>query len=199
MINAPLGAPDYSAVAASALDANPDGIVIAHVPADAPKIVQALRQAGYEGMIATSTGILTQTGVDAIGDAAEGVLVLDRGQLATDTSIPEIAEYQAGMAKYEADAKIDAASLNGWAAVTFFAALVERTQGDITGPALIATVTSLTEPIETGAFPPYSGPTTPPPVADFPQVANFMANLAKVEGGKIASYKGFIDPLAPKA
>jgi len=196
MINAPLGAPDYSAVAASALDANPDGIVIAHVPADAPKIVQALRQAGYDGLIATSTGILTQVGVDAIGDAAEGVLLLDRGELATDSSIPQVKEFQDAMAEYEPDATVDAASLNGWAAVTFFQQLVERTDGDITGQALIDTVHSLTEPIETGAFPPYSGPTDPPPVPDFPQVANFKANLAKVIEGKISSYKGFIDPLA---
>lgn len=193
MTNAPLGAPDYSAVAASALDGDPDGIVIAHVPADAPKIVQALRQAGYDGLIATSTGILTQVGVDAIGDAAEGVIVLDRGQLPTDDSIPEVADYLAGMAEHEPDALIDAASLNGWAAVTFFAELVARTDGEITGPALIATLGSLDEPIHTGAFDDYSGPTDPPVFADFPQVANFKANVAKVEGGKIVSYKGFID------
>lgn len=193
MTNAPLGAPDYSAVAASALDGEPDGIVIAHVPADAPKIVQALRQAGYEGLIATSTGILTQVGVDAIGEAAEGVIVLDRGQLATDDSIPEVAAYLAGMAEHESDALIDAASLNGWAAVTFFAELVARTDGEITGPALIATLGALSEPIHTGAFDDYSGPTDPPVVAEFPQVANFKANVARVEGGLIASYKGFID------
>jgi ABC-type branched-subunit amino acid transport system substrate-binding protein len=198
MTNAPLGAPDYSAVAAAALDGDPDGIVIAHVPADAPKIIQALRQAGYEGLIATSTGILTQVGVDAIGEAAEGVIVLDRGQLATDDSIPEVADYLAGMAEYEPDALIDAASLNGWAAVTFFTELVARTDAasggaEITGAALIETLGSLTEPIQTGAFDDYSGPTDPPVVADFPQVANFKANVARVDGGVIASYKGFID------
>lgn len=196
MTNAPLGAPDYSAVAASALDGDPDGIVIAHVPADTPKIVQALRQAGYDGMIATSTGILTQVGIDAIGEAAEGILLLDRGQLATDDSIPEIADYLSGMGAHESKALIDAASLNGWAAVSFFAELVERTEGEITGSALIDTIHSLSEPIETGAFPPYSGPVDPPPVAEFPQVASFEANLVQVKDGKIVSYKGFISPLA---
>lgn len=196
MVNAALGAPDYSAVAAAAVDKNPDGIVIAHVPADAPKIVQALRQAGYEGMIATSTGILPQVGIDAIGAAAEGVLLLDRGQLPTDDSIPEVKAYLDGMAEHQPNARIDAASLNAWAAVTFFAELVKRTDGEITGEALIATIGSLSEPIETGAFPPYSGPSATPPVPDFPQVASFEANLVKVVGGKITSYKGFFNPIA---
>ncbi len=193
---APIGAPDYSAVAASALDNDPEGIVIAHVPADAPKIVQALRQAGYEGAIATSTGILTQTGIDSIGEAAEGVLLLDRGQLSADTSIPEVKAFNDAMKDSEPDAKIDPASLNGWAAVTFFAALVERTDGEITGAALIDTIHSLDTPIETGIFPPYSGPTDTPPVADFPQVVSFQANLAIVKDGKVVSNGGFIDPLA---
>lgn len=193
---APLGAPDYSAVAASALDSDPEGIVIAHVPADAPKIVQALRQAGYEGLIATSTGILPQVGIDTIGDAAEGALLLDRGELPTDSSIPEVAAYQEGMAEYAPDARIDAASLNSWAAVTFFAELVNRTDGEITGAALIDTVNNLDSPIETGAFPPYSGPSDTPPVPEFPQVVTFQANLAVVEDGTIVSTGTWIDPLA---
>lgn len=195
-VTAPLGAPDYSAVAAAALDSDPQGVVIAHVPADAPKIVQSLRQAGYDGLIATSTGILPQVGVDAIGEAAEGVLLLDRGELPTDDSIPEVAAYLAGMAELEPDARIDAASLNSWAAVTFFAELVRRTDGPITGARLIETLRALDAPIETGAFPPYTGPSDDPPVPEFPQVVSFQAKLAVVENGLIVSGGGFIDPLA---
>ncbi len=195
-VSAPLGAPDYSAVAASALDNDPEGIVIAHVPADAPKIVQALRQGGYEGLIATSTGILPQVGIDSIGEAAEGVLLLDRGQLPTDSSVPEVAAYLEGMAEHQPDARIDAASLNSWAAVTFFAELVERTEGEITGAALIETIHNLETPIETGVFPPYGGPTDPPVVEEFPQVVSFQALLAVVEDGTIVSTGEFIDPLA---
>lgn len=195
-VNAPLGAPDYSAVAASALTNNPDGIVIAHVPADAPKIIQALRQAGYKGRIATSTGILTQTGITAIGEAAEGVLLLDRGALSSDTTIPEVAAFNTAMAADAPNAKIDAASLNGWAGVTFFVELVKQTTGDITGAALIGTLHHIKTPIVTTIFPPYSGPSATPPVADFPQVVSFKANLAIVKGGKVVSNGGFIDPLA---
>jgi ABC-type branched-subunit amino acid transport system substrate-binding protein len=197
-VPAQIGAPDYAAVAASALANDPEGIAIAHVPNDIPRIIQALRQAGFEGPISTLISGLNQQGIEAIGDAAEGVFVLDRIQPAFRTDIPAIADYAAGMEQYAPDAAVDGSSLNAWLSVTFFEELVKRIDGPVTAEAVLNAVTNLDSPIDFGGIvPEYSGPSDTPPVPEFPQVVTFQANLLEVEDGQYVDAGGFFDPLAP--
>jgi branched-chain amino acid transport system substrate-binding protein len=179
---ATIGAPDFSSVASAALSHHPDGVAIASVPTDAPRIILALRQAGYKGAISTLAGIVSEQAIQSLGSNAANLYLLSDLMPTTYTSNPAIQAFTAGMmaAGYGA-ANIDTQSLGGWNAVNFFAAIVKYIgSGAITSQAIIKELANLPSPISLGTVPDYKGVPSPPLVAAYPRVPTFDIYASEV-------------------
>jgi branched-chain amino acid transport system substrate-binding protein len=179
---ATIGAPDFSSVAAAALSHHPDGIAIASVPTDAPRIILALRQAGYKGAISTLAGIVSDQAIQSLGANAANLYLLSDIMPTTFTSVPAIQTFTAGMkaAGYGA-AHIDTQSLGGWNAVNFLEAIVKDIgKSAITSKSIISTLAHVPSPISLGTVPDYKGVPNPPLVKDYPRVPTFNIYASQV-------------------
>ncbi len=185
---ATIGAPDFSAVASAALSTNPNGIAIASVPGDAPRIALALRQAGYKGAISTLAGIMSNTAIASLGANAANMYLLTDYVPTTFTQIPQVAAFLAGMkADGFAAPDIDVKSIGGWTAVGFFAQIVRDlviAKKPITSKNIVHELAHLPKPIVLGTVADYSGVPNPPLVAAYPRVPTFkvFASVVAADG-----------------
>jgi len=197
-ITVPLNAADYSASAAAALTHNPEGIVIAVTPEDAVKLVQALRQAGYQGVITAPSSLIPPTSIKALGASAEGITLISRLVPTTSTNVPEVKEYVTQMTAANPQVRIEDLGLNAWTGVRLFATLMKDKTVD--GPkSVLDALGSIPAPIKLGTVPDYAGVQNPPPVPDYPRVAEFKIIESKIVGGVLKQQGDFFDPLASGA
>lgn len=194
---ATIGAPDFSAVASSALAHKPNGIAVASTGTDAPRIIKALRQAGYSGDISSLSTIVSNSAIKDLGSGSKNLYLTSSLAPVSDTSIPQVAAFRAGMAKYDPSQELDNSSINGWTAVGFFAGIVDEmgTQA-ITAKSIVATLGNLTKPISLGTVPDYDGIPSPPPVSEFPRVPAFEVYVAEVVNGVVTAQGAPFNPLA---
>jgi ABC-type branched-subunit amino acid transport system substrate-binding protein len=196
-ILAPLGAADFSAVASSALAKDPDAVAVASTATDAPRIIQAVRQAGFEGNISTLANIFKPADQAALGDAADNVFVTSSLSPVTSTDIPQVQEFLDAMKQYHPEAVTDNGSLGTWTAVTFLAGIVDQIgDGEVTAKAITDKLDDLDGPIELGTVPDYDGIPDPPPVAEYPRVPGFSVYVSQAEDGTLVQDGDPIDPLA---
>jgi ABC-type branched-subunit amino acid transport system substrate-binding protein len=191
---APIGAPDFSSVAASAIASNPNGIAIASVPGDAPRIALALRQAGYTGPISTLSAIMSEASIQSLGTSAQGIYLLSDYIPTNFTQVPQVRKYIAGMKKDGfTSANIDPQSIGGWAAMSFFQAIVQDLGSKpVTPKSIIALLKKLPKPMNLGLVAPYDGVKSPPLVAAYPRVPTFNVYASEVEsnGSQVAYNHG---------
>jgi branched-chain amino acid transport system substrate-binding protein len=182
---------DFSAVVATALEGGTDAVAITTVVDQAPKIVQALRQAGYEGIIGTSSSHIPQPAIDALGADAEGILIGFRLVPVVTEGNATIDQYTAEMTARQPDIRLDELGLNAWASVNLFADLAERLE-TVDGESLTAELQNLSDPVDLGEIiPPYGSLEAP---AEFPQARNFVAIVADIEGGTYVQQGDFVNP-----
>jgi branched-chain amino acid transport system substrate-binding protein len=86
----PQADPTFSTAAAKAIANGADALYVTMIAPDMPKILTALRNAGYHGLIATLTDLATPAIIKAAGPAAEGMLVTGHAAFATETANPGI-------------------------------------------------------------------------------------------------------------
>ena len=182
---------DFSAVVATALEGGTDAVAITTVVDQAPKIVQALRQAGFQGIIGTSSSHIPQPAIDALGADAEGILIGFRLVPVVTEGNATIDQYTAEMTARQPDIRLDELGLNAWASVNLFADLAERLD-TVDAASLTAELQNLTEPVDLGEIiPPYGSLEAP---AEFPQARNFVAIVANIEGGTYVQQGDFVNP-----
>ncbi|MGW5973487.1 ABC transporter substrate-binding protein [Streptomyces sp. NPDC055186] len=196
MIYAPIGSADYSTVAAKAVGLDPDAVSLQGSGADAGRIATALRAAGYEGVITGISSMVTPGVLKILGPDAKNIVLTSRGHAASDTSNPEIAQFNKAMKAADPKANIDDIGLNGWLAVKLFAAVAEG--NEITdGASVIEALDGIEEPVGLGgAYPDYRGVQDPPPLKEYPRVASFEVGTSAVENGRIVPDGDFFDPFA---
>jgi ABC-type branched-subunit amino acid transport system substrate-binding protein len=195
-ITVPLNAPDYAAPAAAALRDNPDAVAIASTPEDAAKIVQALRQAGYSGVVTGPSSLFPPSSITALGANAEGITVLSRLVPTTSTDVPEIKEFVTQMTAADPQVRIDDLGLNAWTGVRLFAAVMAGKPVD-GAQSVVDALGHITTPVKLGTVPDYPGVQNPPPAPDYPRVAVFKTIESKVVGGALKQQGDFFDPLKP--
>ncbi len=196
-ILAPLGAPDFSAVASSALAKDPDAVAVASTATDAPRIIQAVRQAGFTGNISTLANIFKPADQEALGDAADSVFVTSSLSPVTSTDVSQVSEFLEAMEKYHPEAVTDNGSLGTWTAITFLAGIVEQL-GDsaVTAESIVDKLNDLDAPIAMGSVPDYEGISDPPAVEDYPRVPHFKVYVSEAKDGTLVQDGDPIDPLA---
>lgn len=191
---ATIGAPDFSAVASSALATNPTGVAIASVPGDAPRIALALRQAGYTGDISTLSGIMSESSIQSLGSSAAKIYLLSDFIPTNFTNVPAVSTYIAQMSLAGfTSANIDSESIGGWTAGAFFEAIVrELGTKAITSKSIVQILKKLPKPIVLGTVAPYSGVKTPALVKEFPRVPTFnvFASEVQADGSQVAYDNG---------
>ncbi|WP_327000504.1 ABC transporter substrate-binding protein [Dactylosporangium sp. NBC_01737] len=195
---APLGAPDFSAVASSALAKTPDAIAVASTATDAPRIIKAVRQAGFKGNISTLANIFKPADQKALGDLADNVFVASSAVPVSNTSVPQVQQFLADMAKYHPEAVTDNGSLGTWNAVTFFVEIVKRLDGQVSAAAITGLLSKLDKPIVLGTVPDYAGIPNPPVVSNYPRVPTFKVYVSQATGGTLKQDGDPIEPLATK-
>jgi ABC-type branched-subunit amino acid transport system substrate-binding protein len=188
---AKIGATDFSAVASAALASKPDGIAIASVPADAPRIALALRQAGYKGDISTLAAIISDDSIKTLGANADKLYLVIDAVPTVVTSNPAVAKYTADMTANSMTSSIDSQSLTGWTAVQFFSALVTDLGSTTATPAAITSLlANLPKPISLGTVPDYAGVPSPALFAAYPRVPTFAVYVTEILGGAKVLYNG---------
>ena len=197
-ILAPLGAPDFSAVASSALAKTPDAIAVASTATDAPRIIKAVRQAGFKGNISTLANIFKPADQKALGDLANNVFVASSAVPVSNTSVPQVQQFLADMSKYHPEAVTDNGSLGTWNAVTFFVEIVKRLGGQVSASAITGLLNKLDKPIVLGTVPDYAGIPNPPVVSNYPRVPTFKVYVSEATGGTLKQDGDPIEPLATR-
>ncbi|WP_181410682.1 ABC transporter substrate-binding protein [Nocardioides humi] len=193
MVAAPLGAPDYAAVAAKAIDAEPDAVTLQGSGTDMGRVVLSLRDAGYDGLITGPSSIVTPGVLESLGDKAGDIVLTSRGLAPSDTSNAEIKAFNDAMRAADPKVNIDDIGLNGWLSVKLFAAVAK--DHDISdGASVIDALADIDQPISLGgAYPDYPGIQDPPPVAEYPRVASFQVGTSAVVDGQIVPDGDFFD------
>jgi ABC-type branched-subunit amino acid transport system substrate-binding protein len=188
----PLDTVDFSGIVATALADDPDAIAIMTPPVQAPRVLQALRAAGYDGLIGSSNTVFPQATIDALGDDAEGLILGFRMVPTANTDNPAIAEFLTAMRSKQADVRIDELGLNAWTAVHMLQSVLVQLS-TIDSASVMDHLDHLTAPIELGTVPSYCSAKAP---QTFPRACNFVAILGRVENGAIVQEGDFFDPLA---
>ena len=191
VFEAPLDTLDYTAIVATALATNPDAVGITSPPDAAPKVVTALNQAGYKGLIATANTNLSQAAIDALGPIANGVYLGFRMVPTSNTDNPTVAAFLTAIKAKQADIRIDELGLNAWTAVHFLAEVLRQSKAT-DGAGVISFLDNISTPIELGSVPPYGSLQAP---ADFPRAKNFVTIIGQVVDGKIVQQGDFVAPL----
>ncbi|GAA1037931.1 hypothetical protein GCM10009557_52630 [Virgisporangium ochraceum] len=197
-ILAPLGAPDFSAVASSALAKNPDAVAVASTATDAPRIIRAVRQAGFTGNISTLANIFKPADQKALGNLADKVFVTSSAVPVTNTSIEQVKQFQADMTKYHPEAVTDNGSLGTWSSITFLVEIVKRLDGEVSAKAITDLLNKLDKPIVLGTVPDYAGIPNPPVVQNYPRVPTFKVYVSEAKAGTLQQDGDAIDPLGSK-
>ena len=190
---APAGTVDFTAIVATALEDDVDGVAITSTPNSAPKIILALRQAGFEGVIGTTSSLIPESVIATLGDAANGILLGFRMVPVTSTDNPAIVEFRDAVTALDPDVQIDELALNAWEATLFFSEVVGRLD-TVDGPSIIAALENVTEPYELDVVPDYGSMAAP---EEFPQAVNFVAVIGVVTDGQIVQETDFINPMEP--
>ena len=116
---------------------NPDAVIMAQTSDNIVKLTQALRQAGYQGMIGATSAGINATVIEQLGDSAEGLLSASGYEAVTSTDNEIIAQFVDEMAAFDEEAALSEFSLNAWLSVHYLAdVLAELPQLD--GPTLFA-------------------------------------------------------------
>ena len=195
VILVPIGAADYSASAAAAMDSKPDAIALAAFPADTPKIIQALRQGGFRGELGTTATTLPQQAVDALGSLAEGVRIAYRLTPVANLGNAAVARYTKAMIAEDRGVVLDELGFNAYVGLEVLAAVAKGVP-DFNAKSFVAALNNIKTPISTdGAVAPYQTVGASPPNPDYPRVANFATVIAQVRDGRIRQETEFFDPL----
>jgi branched-chain amino acid transport system substrate-binding protein len=200
----PQSDPTFSTAAAKAVSNGVDGIFITLTPLLMPKLLTALKNAGYNGRIATLSALATPATIKAAGSAAEGVLVTAQAAFPTDTTAPAMKAFLGDMKKYQPDSAIDENAIRGWSAIMLFAKVMSgASAGDRTAAPtsaqVLAAFNGITTPIESGTFGPFGPPAAKPYVAGFDRMFSPWIQNGVVKDGVVRpDGNGFVNPFVKK-
>jgi branched-chain amino acid transport system substrate-binding protein len=173
------GAADFSAAASTLVGSGADGIMFGIGANDGDRLLLALEQAGYDGVIARSTSGFSQEQIDQLGDLAEGVLAFTPFP-PNNSDDSELEAYLAAMAKHEPDALLNDQTKNAWAATYVFKEAAEA--------AAEITPAGLVEVLDSRTFDPPLLPKvqfqTPVAGIGLPRIFNSYFTYLRVENGE---------------
>jgi ABC-type branched-subunit amino acid transport system substrate-binding protein len=185
----PSSDPTFSSAAAKAIAGGVNGIVAAMGPANMPKFIAAVRQAGYKGIISSLSAIVPAQTIGALKGAANGVLLSSQTALVTDTANAGVDKFLADMKKYQSGAALDERTETGWAAMMLFAKATAALHS-FTPASVLEAMKSVNTPIDLGIIGPWKSVDATSPMKLFPQLGfNPTVAYGVVEDGKTVPAK----------
>lgn len=191
----PLNTTDYTATAATAMEGGVDGIAYHGSEQQLVPLVTALRQQGYKGYIDSISADVSDTALQSMGSAANGMGIVSLTASLGDTSNPAVAAFLNGMKQYEPSAKVDTQSEEVWSAVELFAA-VAKTLPTVDASTVLSAMKNLSpsSPVSIGIAPPVPTSTTSP-LSAYPRLS-FDSEVVfnQIQNDQIAPDGGFTNP-----
>jgi branched-chain amino acid transport system substrate-binding protein len=121
----PEGTVEFSAIAASSTDGDPDGIAMLVTPRDLGGLARSIVQTGYDGLLSTATSSVTPAQLDELSDILDGTLIPSGFKPATLTDDPGVQQFNDEMDEYAPDAVRDDSAQNAWAGVHLLAEVLD--------------------------------------------------------------------------
>jgi ABC-type branched-subunit amino acid transport system substrate-binding protein len=112
---------DYTAQLSQLVSTNPDGIAVFGSTDINIRAVSGLRSAGYTGLIGMPGTGLGPEGLETLGEAAEGALLVSGWDAPNGGQSEGIAQFNSEMDTYAPDAPRTDLAINAWASVHVFA------------------------------------------------------------------------------
>jgi branched-chain amino acid transport system substrate-binding protein len=184
--------PTFAAAAAEATRGGVDGIALFPSPVDCPKMISALRDAGYTGNLSAPSVLLSSAVIKQLGPAGNGLLEDSQVALVTDTANKGIQSFTAGMQKYGDDQITDAANYAWTAVQVFVQAIAKASSFDSAG--ITAALSGVTTPVDVPTVGPWIGSGVSPLPA-YPRILNPTITYGVVKNGAVQpSGGGFVNP-----
>ena len=143
---------DYTPQLSQLVSANPDGIAVFGSSDINVRVISGLRSAGYTGLIGVPGTGLTPEGIETLGDAAEGVILVSGFEAATGTG-DAIEQFNAEMDAQAPDAARTELAINAWASVHLFADVLSELD-TIDTASIVAALDN--RPVDLGVAPPFT-------------------------------------------
>ena len=153
--------PTFATAVAEVLGSDPEAIILDVNPTNAPAILQGLETNGYEGIITTPSLSLPPQSIEAAGQSAEGMYLTSEYAFISDDKNPGIEKFKEDMKKYQPDAPLNGASLQGWSGMELFAGAAAGAKA-MEAKVLLETFESIKKPVESA--PSVPGPWSAKPV-----------------------------------
>lgn len=173
---------DYTAQISQLVSANPDGIAVFGSSDINVRVISGLRSAGYAGLIGMPGTGLSPDGLETLGDAAEGALLVSSFDAPNGGQSEGIAQFNAEMDTYAPDAPRTDLAVNAWASVHLFADLLAGL--DTIDTAAITAALDGYEVDLDGLSPPFTMG-VPNNQLDLPRIFTVTFQVQEVSGGEI--------------
>jgi ABC-type branched-subunit amino acid transport system substrate-binding protein len=173
---------DYTPQLSQIASENPDGVAVFGSSDINVRVISGLRSAGYQGLLAVPGTGLSPDGLETLGEAAEGLLVL--GEFDAPTSEGEaIDQFNEEMDAYAPDAARTDLAINAWASVHLFAEVLAEL--DTIDSASITAALDQRE-IDLGLAPPFTMGVPDNPLG-LPRVFRVTFQVREVQDGEIVA------------
>jgi ABC-type branched-subunit amino acid transport system substrate-binding protein len=174
------GSPDFAPYIAKALQGSkPQAIICGCSGSDLQPFVTAARQAGFTGVLGTSSIAVNNKNLSAIGAQANGLIGIATEKLPTDGQTA----FTAAMAKYESSAVVDELGFTTWNAVQGVAAALKGASG--TDATSLTAALKSASALKFGTALPAINLSKPGPFPGYPRIFNTAVWPYKVSDGTL--------------
>jgi ABC-type branched-subunit amino acid transport system substrate-binding protein len=178
----------FSASVSQLISEGADCIVPVTAPQQGSEIALAIQQAGKKVKIGAVDSEFSATQIKSLGSALNGTILTGAEYLPSDTDVPAIAAYLAGMKKYEPNVTpASAFSIDSWASVNALQHVLANVSGPVTGSSVMAAAAKTTT--NTGLLAPFSW-ASQAPSAKYPRVQDYSYLTWTVNNGTMTLNPG---------
>ena len=172
---------DYTPQLTQLVSANPDAVAVFGSTDINVRAIAGLRSAGYTGLIGVPGTGLSPEGIDTLGDAGEGLLVLGAFEAARGEG-EAIQQFNEEMDATAPDAARTDLAVNAWASVHLFADAL-RDADAIDAPSLIAALDG--REVDLGVAPPFTMGVPDNAGLNLPRIFRNTFQIQEVRDGEI--------------
>jgi len=173
---------DYTAQLSQLVSANPDGIAVFGSTDINARAVAGLRSAGYTGLIGMPGTGLGPDGLETLGDAAEGAILVSSFDAPNGGQSAGIQQFNDEMDTYAPDAPRTELAVNAWASVHLFADILADLD-TIDAASLVAALDGREVDLD-GLAPPFTLG-VPDNQLDLPRIFRVTFQVQEVSGGEV--------------
>ena len=175
---------DYTAQISQLVSANPDGIAVFGSTDINVRVIAGLRGAGYTGLIGMPGTGLGPEGLETLGDAAEGALLVGSFDAPNGGQSEGIQQFNEEMDTFAPDAPRTDLAINAWASVHLFADVLAGLD-TIDSASVVAALDGLEVDLD-GLAPPFTMNVPNNPL-DLPRIFTVTFQVQEVSGGEVVA------------